>query len=322
MTGEKYLIDLNDKSNYLRVNLDYAKDGTLNEEEHIFTYPEGIHQCFEFTESFFYGGTSYHEHSYGCEIFFIADGRMDLISHGKVCEVETGDTLFIPAYCSHQMKFLCPTVFHCTYHSMDMCGTLNNWNRILTYNADHLDDPLLVGSYLANKQNILREAPVAVRVDKADMPEVRNRDKYLNRYDFDGLVMKQITGRWENNGISEMWRFEMRDGFAVDYQNIVPTTDFFYITEGEVEFQVGGTTFTAYRHCLVKIPNYVPRSFRSRGDSVMYDLGGMTHWLDVIEDYRSVKLNKPERLQDRDYIRAILHRHACYVKTFGAEQLL
>jgi hypothetical protein len=109
--------------------------------------------------------------------FFIADGRMDLISHGKVCEVETGDTLFIPAYCSHQMKFLCPTVFHCTYHSMDMCGTLNNWNRILTYNADHLDDPLLVGSYLANKQNILREAPVAVRVDKADMPEVRNRIK-------------------------------------------------------------------------------------------------------------------------------------------------
>ncbi len=109
----------------------------------------------------------------------------------------------------------------------------------------------------------------------------------------------------------------------MDYQNNRSHYGFFYITEWRsVEFQVGGTTFTAYRHCLVKIPNYVPRSFRSRGDSVMYDLGGMTHWLDVIEDYRSVKLNKPERLQDRDYIRAILHRHACYVKTFGAEQLL
>jgi mannose-6-phosphate isomerase-like protein (cupin superfamily) len=322
MTGEKYLIDINDKENWLRVNLEYNPDGTLNEEQRIITYPEGINLRFEFTDSIFYGKNSYHEHTFGYEFFFVVDGKMDFTTHGKVCTVTDGDILFVPPYTSHKMEFLCPTRWRATYHDMDMCGLLNDWNRIQKFIGDKLNDPLLNTSYLANRQNIVREAPIAVRVDKREVPEVRTIDTATNRYDFDGLVMKQVVSRAESGGGSEMWRFEMEDGFAVEYQDIVPNADFFYITEGEVEFTAGGKTFTAYRDCLVKIPHYVPRSFRSKGKSAMYDIGGMTHWLDAVEDYRSVKTFRAEKLNDKDFIRNILHRHACYVKAFGKEQLL
>ena len=319
MSNEKYLIDINDKSNWLRVNMD-IRNGKLNEEQRIIVYPEGTNQRFELTDSIFYGTVSYHEHSFGWETFFVIDGSMDFTVHGKTCRVTNGDILFVAPYCSHQMAFLEPTHWRATFHDINMCGILNNWSNAQEFLLDKMGETFFSATYLANKNNIIREPPFATRVDKSEVAEVRTIDKWLNRYDFDGLCMKQITSRWENNGVSEMWRFEMEDGFGVNYTSIVPISDLFYITEGEVDFNVGGETFTAYHDCLVKIPTFVPRSFRSKGKSVMYDIGGTTHWLDVTEDYLSIKHNKPEKLNDVEYFTNVLRRHECYVESFGFQK--
>jgi mannose-6-phosphate isomerase-like protein (cupin superfamily) len=317
MSNEKYLIDINDKTNWLRVNMDMGLDGKLTEEQRIIIYPEGTHQRFEFTDSIFYGQTAYHEHTYGWETFFMVDGSMDFTVHGKTCTVNTGDVLFVPPYCSHQMIFQQPTRWRATFHDINMCGILNNWNSAQRFFPSQMGDPAFTTSYLANKENIVREPSFAERVDKSEVSEVRTIDKWLCRYDFEGICMKQIIARWENMGVNETWRFEMEDGFGVDLKPIVPNGDLFYITEGEVAFQVGGESFTAYHDCLVKIPSYVPRSFRSKGKSVMYDIGGMTHWLDMAEDYLSIRHNKPEKLNDKDYMNTVLTRHECYVQSFG-----
>ena len=317
MNNEKYLIDINDISNWLRINMDVTVDGVLNEEQRILVYPEGPHQQFEFTDSIFYGSTSYHEHTFGWETFFVVDGSMDFTVHGKTCTVTNGDILFVPPYCSHQMVFLEPTRWRATFHDINMCGILNNWNRAQEYFPDKMGDPFFTTSYLANKNNIVREPPHVTRVEKSEVPEVRSIDKWLNRYDLEGVCMKQIIARWENNGVNEIWRFEMDDEFGVNYMPIVPNSDLFYITDGEVEFHAGKEVFTAYHDCLVKIPSFIPRSFRSKGKSVMYDIGGMTHWLDVTEDYLSIKHNKPEMLGDQGYMNDVLQRHECYVQSFG-----
>ena len=317
MNDNKYLIDINDKSNWLRVNMDIRTNGELCEEQRIIIYPEGPNQRFEFTDSIFYGSTSYHEHSNGWETFFVVDGSMDFTVHGKTCTVTNGDILFVPPYCSHQMMFLQPTRWRATFHDINMCGILNNWNTAQKYFPDKMDDPFFTSSYLANKNNIIREAPYDTRVDKSELREVRPVDKWLNRYDLDGVCMKQIIARWENNGINEMWRFEMEDGFFANYRAIIPNGDLFYVTEGEVVFNVGDETFTAYHDCLVKIPAFVPRSLKSKGKSVMYDIGGMTHWLDVVEDYLSLKHNNPERLTETNYMNGVLERHDCYIQSYG-----
>lgn len=312
----KFLLDINDKSNWQRVNID-MRDGKLNEEQRIIIYPEGVHQRFEFTDSIFYGQATYHEHTFGWETFFIVDGSMDFTAHGKTCTVTNGDVIFVQPYCSHQMSFLEPTRWRATFHDINMCGILNNWNRALKYLPDQLTTPAFTSSYLANRNNIVREPAFSTRVDKSEVSEVRGVGKWLNRYDFEGLCMKQITARWENNGVNEMWCFEMEDGFGVKYRPVVPIDDLFYVIDGEVEFHVGDQVFTAYKDCLVKIPTYAPRSFRSKGKSIMYDIGGTTHWLDMVDEYLSIKHNKPEKLKDNEYMDVILARHECFVQSFG-----
>jgi len=317
MAKHPYLIDITDKENWLHVNMHMDDNGNVDEEQRIIIYPEGENQRFDFTDSMFYGRTSYHEHKVGWEIFFMSDGEMDLTVHGQTARVGTGDVLVIPPYCAHQMIFLTPTRWRATFHDMGMSYLRNNSDRMRKYYPEWREDPANTRTYLANRTNVIREATYDKPVDKSELYEVRNKDKYLARHDFEGLTMKMMTARWEQNGVMEMWRLEMEDTFGVEYQPVVPATDLFFITEGEVEFTCGEETFTAYKDCLVKIPTYVPRSFVSRGKSVMYDVGGMTHWLDAIEDWQSLKYNNPEKYADKEYVKQVMLRHECFVKSFG-----
>ena len=313
----KFLIDINDPENWLRVNYDQHPGQPVNEEQRQILWPEGPNQAFEFTDSVFYGGSTYHEHAFGWETFFLTAGRMDLTCHGKICTCEAGDILLIQPYCAHQMQFLEQGHWRGTFHDINMASIQNNWDRMRQYDSDCLDDEVIKGTYMANRYNILREPALPTRVDKSEMWEVRNKNKYLTKYEFEGVTLKQMTARWENNGVTEMWRAEMQDGFGVQYERVLPNQDLFYVESGSVEFTVAGETFTADQDCLVKIPCFVPRSFVSRGESVMYDIGGTTHWLDVIEDYLSIRHYQPEKLKDETYMHTVLRRHECYVKQFG-----
>lgn len=316
MNDEKFLIDINDESNWLRVIHDQRPGQPLNEIMRQVILPEGPERNFEFTDSIFYGGSSYHEHAFGWETFFLTKGRMDFTVHGKTCTCEAGDIIVLQPYCAHQMTFLEEGHWRGVFHDMGMSEIQNNYQRVMKYNAERSDYSMITTTYLANPTNIVREPAVSKRVDRTEVYEVRNAGQYLNRFDFDGLTMKQMSARWEQNGVTEMWRLEMADAFAVKY-GIDPKQDLFYAESGEVEFHVGGQVFTAYHDCLVKIPSFVPRSFISKGPSVMYDIGGTTHWLDAVEDYLSIRQYKPEFLQDREYMDKVLHRHNCFVESFG-----
>ena len=313
----KYLLDINDESNWLRVNYDQRPGESINEEQRQILWPEGPHRAFEFTDSVFYGGSTYHEHTFGWETFFLTEGRMDFTAHGCICTCEAGDILMIQPYCAHQMQFLEQGHWRGTFHDMGMNDIQNNWARMLQYDSDRLDDPVIKSTYLANRNNVIREPAMPKRIEKSEMYEVRNKDKYLCLYEFEGMQMKQMTARWENNGVTEMWRFEMEKGFHVRFEPVIPNQDLFYIESGEIEFTVGSETFVAYHDCLVKIPTFAPRAFIVRSDAVMYDVGGMTHWLDATEDYLSVRHYRPEVLKNRESLRNILQRHECYVADFG-----
>jgi hypothetical protein len=111
----------------------------------------------------------------------------------------------------------------------------------------------------------------------------------------------------------------MADGFTVEFADDDPNTDLFYIIDGSVRFTVAGEEFTATRDCLVKIPGYAPRTFTSHGKSVMFDLAGLTHWLDLLEDYASIKVNAPERLSDTAVMAALKEKYNCHVTAFGVK---
>jgi hypothetical protein len=215
------------------------------------------------------------------------------------------------------MHFPEPTVYRGIFHDINMTGTLKGLAYIREVNPEQLKGLASFQRYLMRADNIIREAPVSVTVPKEEVPEVRTPDRPLRVFELEGVTMKQYTGRWENNGLTELWMAELEDGFTVEFNSDDPNTDMFYIIDGEVRFKVAGEEFTAARDCIVKIPGYAPRSFTARGKAIMYDLAGLTHWLDLMEDYTSIKTNNPGRLNDSNVVAALKEKYNCHISSFG-----
>ena len=313
-----YLIRLDEPEDWLDVHEDRdPRTGELVEEQHDILWPEGSDQLYEFNDSYFYTSTTYHEHSTGWETFFIHSGSMDLYARGKVATADAGDILFIPPYTAHKMTMLTkPVVWNGLFHGVGLLRTINDWALILKSNPQMLDDPEVKANYLGNKTNILREnPPYAKRVSKDDMHEIRPYDKPFEVCDFPGVSMRQYTGRWENNGKTELWLAELQKGFKVRYVNTNPNVDLFYILSGEVKFDIAGEKFVAGPRCLVKAPSFAPRSFETLSEVKMYDAGGSTHWLDLFGDLSSLKTSSPELLSDSAYVKGIKKRHECCVES-------
>lgn len=316
----RYLINLLDPECYLSVSqLFNPETGDLEEDQRIISLPEGPHQMFDFVDTIMYGTARYHEHSIGWETFFITTGCCDLTVRGKTCRLVPGDIIHIQPWMGHQMSFPEPTVYRGIFHDINMSGTLRGLAYIREVNPAMLRGLASFNRYLMRADNIIRETPVSIRVPKTEVPEVREPDRPLRVFELDGVTMKQYTGRWENNGITELWKAEMDDGFFVEFSRDDPNTDLFYVVEGNVKFIVAGEEFSATHDCLVKIPGYAPRAFTSLGKSVMFDLAGLTHWLDLLEDYASIKANAPGRLDDKDAMAALRDKYNCQVTAFGVK---
>ena len=314
-----YLIDLLDPECYLSVSQLFEHEtGELAEDQRIISLPEGPNEIFDFTDTIMYRTAKYHEHSVGWETFFITTGCCELTVGGKTCLLEPGDIIHVQPWQAHQMHFPKPTVYRGIFHGINMSGSVMSLAYISKVNPDLMRRRMTPeGRYLMRRDNIIRETPVSVFVPKEEVSAARTPDKPLNTFELDGVVMKQYTGRWENNGISELWKAEMVDGFTVEFHNDNPNADMFYITEGNVKFTVAGEEFIAYHDCLVKIPKFTPRAFTAQGPAVMYDLAGMTHWLDLLEDAKSIKMNAPERWADKEVIADLKERNKYYVEFLG-----
>jgi hypothetical protein len=101
--------------------------------------------------------------------------------------------------------------------------------------------------------------------------------------------MKMLTARWENGGVNELWAAEMEPGFYAEWVQYPPAPEMYYITAGEVRFRVYDEEFTAYPECLVKIPKFADHSLQVLSKAVMYDIGGLTRWQALLEDYTSIR---------------------------------
>ena len=311
-----YLIRLNEPEDWLDSRSDESLDGGVIEEAHDILLPEGPDLMYEFNDSYWYSSATYHEHKTGWETFLIWDGKIDVTVRGRTATAESGDLICLPPWTPHKMDNINQpmTVWNGLFHGIGLIANQHNWNLIQRTNPEMMDDPEIRANYLGNKNNIIRENPVySVRVSKEEIPEIRTYSRPLSLFEMPGLTMRQFTGRWENAGLSEVWLAEMKQGLQVRYRRYNPNADLFYVIEGEVRFWVADQEFVAGPRCLVKVPRYAPRRFEALTDAKMYDAGGATHWMDLLEDMRSLKHLSPEKYADAEYVAKVFKRHECYL---------
>ncbi len=307
----KYLIRMFEPSDWLRT----YDEGTQNVND--FILPSGPHEKNEMSDTVYHKGgqVGYHEHRSGFETFFVRKGRVQCTVRGKRFVINEGDIIHLPPYVAHGFVHLEEgTVWRELFQEINLAQQIANKNLINRHYPEYFEDPEFQDFYQgAYRGRIVRQTPAPVDVPKESMHEVRTPGFAYSTYSFDGLVMRLIIGRWECNGVKEVWEANMEKGLEIHWDYPFPEPNLFYIRSGRIKFNVLGEEFEATDDCLVHIPPYAKHFLEVLEDAKVYDCGCSARLLDLLEDIESLKAYSPEKLEDAEYMKKFMRRYECFV---------
>ncbi|MDR0858370.1 MAG: cupin domain-containing protein [Oscillospiraceae bacterium] len=314
---KRILIDLNDKANWLYESTSPpTPGGTIVEENRVILMPEGEHRLFAFTDAVMhYAEDAYqmsHDHRSGFETFFVDSGSMEFYSQGKVATLKKGDLIHIQPFVTHGMVFNEDTRYRGIFQDWAVIDDFPETYRAKAFDPDASAKIAASGAPASYDFNI-HDAKNYVRAEASEIPAVRNPERPLAQYKFDGVTLNQVVGRWETYGVREIWQAKLEKGFSAQWVDFPLLPELFYVTSGKVKFTVYGEEYTAFEDCLVKIPKFAPHSIIAETDAAMYDLGGLSMWELFLADY-TAGTHTPED------VKSLKDKYKIQIKSFGGLQ--
>lgn len=310
---KRILIRMNEPADWIRT----WDEGTQNVND--FILPHGPHMKDEVSDTIYHKDAEvpYHEHGMGTETFFIAEGSVECFIRGKHFVVNKGDILHIQPYTSHGFRFLEEgTVWRELFQEIDMAQGIYEKNSVHQNHPQYLDDSEFLemyrdGSYIFDREKDI--AAIAEDVDKHTVHEVRTPEFAYMTYKGEGYELRQKIGRWECGGVKEVWQGLLEKGLCVEFNYPHRNWELYYIAKGKVRFDVEGETHIAEKDCLVHIPPYHAHTMEVLEDSELFDCGGETYLMELLEDYKIIAATHPEKLECQDFKEKLFHKYRCYI---------
>jgi len=256
----------------------------------------------------------YHEHTYGCETFFVTKGKIECCVLGEKVILGPGDILHIQPYMGHSFKPASEGArMNIMFQQMDMANSTGRRFRVQRNFPGRWEEPSLQKKLLEIYGSVVRTFPNAPYVDPETVPAVRVKGSALKIHQREGLTLKLKIARWEMHGVKEVWEAIMEPGFKAEHPSIRPEQYFYYITEGKLKFRVWESAdhyceFEAGAENLVQIPTCLPFEFEVLEPSKMFDLDCQILLQDFFEEIERIEAQEPEKLNDEAYMKELRER--------------
>ena len=265
----------------------------------------------------------YHEHTFGCETFFVTNGKVECCVLGQRFFMGPGDILHIQPYMGHAFK---PASENCRlnilFQTMDMANTTARRFRMQDHFPGSYEEPKFQAALDKLYGRVNRTFPAAPYVPEESVSALRRHDEGLITHTLPGVTLRLKVGRWETHGEKEIWELCMDKGYSVSHKTMRPEPYFFYVTEGKMRFRVWETAdqvceFEAEAQTLVNIPPCYPFTYEALEDSRMFDLDCAVLLQDLLEETARLRAQEPEKLQDEAYMRELKERFNCWYEEAG-----
>lgn len=318
----KYVIDMKDEANWLNPSRGYNPDGSVSEDGRTIVPSEDPEGRFCFTDSVMHKSpangayNNLHEHWKAYETFFVESSSMYFFINGKKTLVEAGKIIHMQPYEAHGFIFNGDVQYRGTFLNWNVGADPHAAGALEEHYPEAKLDPTFFDLLLTDLDLHIRGAADCEEVPAEQVPEVKDPKHPMAQFQLDGAVLKMLVGRWEYGGRKELWLAEMEPGFCAVWEDFPAAKDLFYVQSGKVRFNIYGEDYIAGSDCLVKIPKFAPRSIEVLEKTAMYDVGGMTRWYALCQDYAALKKFTPEKATDERF-EQMRKEFGCHVKRYG-----
>ena len=327
----KFVVDLDDhEGSGIADKYRYSDNGELVEVMSWVQDGEGPHYLYNVTDTVMaktpsnqtYDEASEmsHEHRSGFETFFIDSGLMYVYLDGVRVLVEPGDILHLQPGQQHAMAQIESVKFRGFFHDLDAFTFGRKRKDFLEYMPEAADDPDYRAATMS-KDFVKRVRPCYKDVPAETVNAIKNPKRPKAEYHFDGATVKVIIPRWEEWGVCECICAEMKKGFTAKWVKYPSSRELYYVRNGKVEFTIFNNKYVAGKACIVNIPEHAPHSVVALEDSEVYQVHANTHWFSFLQDYESLKINFPEKLEDPETLKELKKKFECDIESIGMTEI-
>lgn len=273
----------------------------------VLNMPEGKNRMNEFGTVWWYTGSpmDYHDHQWGYETFMITSGKVDSYFDHQRCMMEEGDLFFIKPHMVHAFINL-ETEKGKGITWLELYDNIRMYYGIevevkLERNYPTLHHDSEFQNRLMNTLGDLyrKELPKIDFVDKHKVPWVRPPEFAIRTFENEAGVFMLKIGRWEYDGIKEIWEMRPKKGLKLDFNSPFADYPLYYIVEGRMNVECEGEIYRGEKGDFLHIPPWRQFSIEfPEENSRILILNEQSYLLPIFETLSSMNKYSPQDMTD------------------------
>ena len=301
-------------------NIDEIPDGTEPRARcKYYIIPYGQNGINEACEANYYIGNRvpYHEHRSGFETFLVDGGAIEVIALSKKATARKGDIVHISPFIPHAIHALEDNSIWRAFHQNLWLADLMVDERAL---RDRHWDTVFTDSF--RQDNDMRNGstwfsyalPECVDVPVCELPNLRPYDFGISDYSFDGITLKLKVGRWETQGVKEVWQLRLSSGYAMSWNEVHPFTHLYDVFSGSVRLTLEGMEpIIARARDLLHIPRFIAGRIETLEDTVLLDMGCQGYLTRLMDELNVYKVKESAKLRSIAFIQELMVKNDYHV---------
>ena len=259
----------------------------------------------------------YHEHSGGTETFFVSQGKFLCSCIGRYFTMEAGDILHIQPWMGHGFTAIEPeSRLNILFMGIDKYSSLSDPSIRLRekFPGTFWESAFNEVFWQSNIGTPKRSIPAPNEFPSEQVTQLRRNGSGIREHEFDGIKLHLKVGRFETEGVKEIWELFMKPGFYCEWDNFIPEYRMFYVTEGKLRCHVKTSAdvtldFDAVKNNIIFIPPYNPFGFEVIEEAKMYDMDCAARLQDLCEELKTLAFESPEKKNDKDTVLALCKQY-------------
>ena len=258
-----------------------------------------------------------HEHRNGYETFLIDNGTIEFIQLSKKVKGHKGDLVHIMPFTPHSIHCLEDnSIWRAFHQGLWLFDYGKNDRDFRDRHWDTYFSPEFKAQNSVRDQSIWFDygLPESRDVLPEEMPSFRHYDFALAEYSYEGIILKLKVGRWETNGLKEVWQLRLSSRYKFSWNMMHPFPHLYDVFSGSVRVSLEGMEpFIAKTRDLLHIPKFLGGSIEALEDTVLLDTGcqgNLTRFMDELNIY---KIKEPKKIKDQTFVKDLMKKNNYYV---------